>query len=238
MTALGAIDARYDLTLAPGWLLAVQADAHTVHMVSEEQTELPAQESATNLVRLGLETSYAFLVGEGMSLAPTLEAGLRHDGGDAETGFGLDASSGVRFTAAAIGLMVDARGSATLSNWNEDEDQADALRDWGIGGVVRWRPDFGGHGPELTLAPAYGGQAQLGAVPSLDATVGYRLPAFGGILTPYGSADLAGSGQRSYRAGASFAVDRAVELSAEGTHLLPAAGGAEQFLTLRLSLRQ
>ena len=175
MTALGAVDARVDLSLAPGWLLAVQADAQTVHMVSaEKEPELPVLETATNRVRLGLETSYAFLVGEGMSLAPTLEAGLRHDGGAAETGFGLDAGGGLRFTAASIGLMVDAHGSAALSNWSEEQDQAPVLRDWGIGGVIRWRPDFGGHGPEVTLAPAYGGQAHLNAAPSLDAAVGCR----------------------------------------------------------------
>ena len=238
MTALGAVDARYDLSLAPGWLLAVQADAQTVHMVSaEKKPELPALETATNSVRLGLETSYAFLVGEGMSLAPTLEAGLRHDGGDAETGFGLDAGGGLRFTAAAIGLMVDAHGSAALSNWSEEQDQAPVLRDWGIGGVIRWRPDFGGHGPEVTLAPAYGGQTYLNAAPSLDAVVGYRLPAFGGILTPYSSAEIAGGGPSSYSAGARF-LDDAVEVSAEGTHRQPTAGDVEQFLTLRVRLRQ
>ena len=245
MTALGALDARLDLNLSPGWLLAVQADAHTVHMVSaEKKPELPELATATNRIRLGLESSYAFLVGEGMSLAPTVEVGIRHDGGDAETGLGLDAGGGLRFTAAAIGLMVDARGHAVLSNFASDAqtgDAAGALREWGLGGVIRWRPDFGGHGPEVTLAPSYGAAAgglNSGAIPSLDAEVGYRLPAFGGVLTPYSSAEFAGSGQRSYRAGAHLEFGHAVEVSAEGTYQQSATGGAEQFLTLRARLRQ
>ena len=245
MTALGALDARLDLNLSPGWLLAVQADAHTVHMVSaEKKPELPELATATNRIRLGLESSYAFLVGEGMSLAPTVEAGVRHDGGDAETGLGLDAGGGLRFTAAAIGLMVDARGHVVLSNFASDAqtgDAAGALREWGLGGMIRWRPDFGGHGPEVTLAPSYGAAAgglNPGAIPSLDAEVGYRLPAFGGVLTPYSSAEFAGSGQRSYRAGAHLEFGHAVEVSAEGTYQQSATGDAEQFLTLRARLRQ
>ena len=245
MTALGALDARLDLNLSPGWLLAVQADAHTVHMVSaEKKPELPELATATNRIRLGLESSYAFLVGEGMSLAPTVEAGVRHDGGDAETGLGLDAGGGLRFTAAAIGLMVDARGHAVLSNFASDAqtgDAAGALREWGLGGMIRWRPDFGGHGPEVTLAPSYGAAAgglNPGAIPSLDAEFGYRLPAFGGVLTPYSSAEFAGSGQRSYRAGAHLEFGHAVEVSAEGTYQQSATGDAEQFLTLRARLRQ
>jgi hypothetical protein len=137
MTALGAVDARVDLSLAPGWLLAVQADAQTVHMVSaEKEPELP--------LRRAWAGGY-------------LGAGLR-------------------------------------------------------------RPGAPQRSPEPGCCS--------------------RLPAFGGILTPYSSAELAGGGPSSYSAGARFKVDRAVEVSAEGTHRQPATGDAEQFLTLRARLRQ
>ena len=237
MSILAAADARVDLSLAEAWVLAVQTDGLVVHMASEESDQLPAVEAAASRLRLGLENSFVFLVGDGVSLAPVLEAAVRYDDGDAETGFGLDVGGGLRLDASGIGLMVDVRGSASLNNWGEEqEDQASVLRDWGIGGVIHWRLDFGGHGPEVTLAPAYGGQAHLNAVPSLDAAVGYRLPAFGGILTPYSSAELAGGGQRSYSAGARFEIDRALEVGAEGTYLQPTTGDAEQFLTLRVRL--
>ena len=238
MSILAAADARVDLSLAEAWVLAVQADGLVVQMVSEESDQLPAVEATATRLRLGLENSFAFLVGDGMSLAPVLETAVRYDDGDAETGFGLDIGGGVRFTAAEIGLMVDARGSASLNNWGEEQgDQAPVLRDWGIGGVIRWRLDFDGHGPEVTLVPAYGAQ-HLAAAPSLDAVVGYRLPAFGGVLTPYSSAEFVGGVQRSYSAGARFEIDRVLEVGAEGTHQQPTIGDAEQVLTLRVRIRQ
>ena len=87
-------------------------------------------------------------------MAPVLETGLRYDGGDAteETGFGFDVGGGLRLDAAIVaGLMVDARGHASLGNWGEEREQAPALRDWGVGGVIRWRPAGDGMGPEMSL---------------------------------------------------------------------------------------
>ena len=240
MPVLAAVDARMELSLAEAWLLALQADGHLVQMVADERLpRFTRVETNTHRLRLVVENSYVFLVADGVSLAPVLETGLRYDGGDAvETGVGVDVGGRLRLDAtAAAGLMVDARGHASLNNWGEGQEQASVLRDWGLGGVIRWRPAGGGMGPEISLAPSYGG-ALGAAVPSLDATVGYRLPAFGGVLTPYSSAEFAGGGQRSYSAGARFAVDRAIEVSAEGTHLQPTTGDAEQFLTLGLRLRQ
>ena len=100
--------------------------------------------------------------------------------------------------------MVDARGHASLNNWGEGQEQAPTLRDWGLGGVIRWRPAGGGMGPEMSLSPAYGGT--LGAAaPSLNAEIGYRMSAFGGVLTPYSAAEF-GNGHQSYRAGAHFEI--------------------------------
>ena len=239
MPVLAAVDARMELSLAEAWILALQADGHLVQMVADERLpQFTRVETNTHRLRLGVENSYAFLITDGVSLAPVLETGLRYDGGDAgETGLGFDIGGGLRLDATVVGLMVDARGHASLSNWGEGQEQAPALRDWGIGGVIRWRPGGGGQGPQVSLAPSYGGM--LGAAaPSLDAEVGYRLPAFGGVLTPYSSAVFAGSGQRSYRAGAHLEFGHAVEVSAEGTYQQSATGDAEQFLTLRARLRQ
>ena len=53
----------------------------------------PARATVTRL-RLGLEASRPFVLGSGTVLTPDLELGVRHDGGDAETGFGLDIGGG------------------------------------------------------------------------------------------------------------------------------------------------
>ena len=48
-------------------------------------------------LRLGLEGSRAFAAGPGAMLTPTLELGLRLDGGDAETGTGVEAGFGLQY---------------------------------------------------------------------------------------------------------------------------------------------
>ena len=239
MPALAAIDARFEMSLAEAWWLAMQTDAHLVQMVADEADGLPAAvETSTHHIRLGLESAYAFLVADGVTLAPLLEAGLRYDGGDAETGFGLDAGGGLRLDASVAGLMIDARGHAALSNWSEDQDESLAVRDWSVGGVLRWAPGGYGMGPQVSLAPAWGGTASSAAA-RLNAEVGYGLAAFGsGVLTPYGIAEISGSGPVIYRAGARLQFGQDIQLSAEGTHEQPASGAAEQFLTVHIRLIQ
>ena len=51
---------------------------------------------ATSRVRLTLEGGGSLALPGERSLAPTLEAGLRYDGGDAETGVGLEVGGGLR----------------------------------------------------------------------------------------------------------------------------------------------
>ena len=238
MPVLAAVDARMELSLTEAWILALQADGHVVQMVADERPpRFTRVETNSHRLRLGVENSYVFLVTDGVSLAPVLETGLRYDGGDGETGVGFDVVVGLRLDATvAAGLMVDARGHASLNNWGEGQEQAPVLRDWGLGGVIRWRPAGGGMGPEMSLAPAYGGT--LGAVaPILNAEIGYRLSAFGGVLTPYSAAEF-GNGHQSYRAGAHFELGQGIALSAEGTHRQSATGATDQFLTLEMRLRQ
>ena len=44
-----------------------------------------------------------------LSLKPLVEVGLRHDGGDAETGTGMDLGGGVMVFSPSTGLSVDVR---------------------------------------------------------------------------------------------------------------------------------
>ena len=65
-------------------------------------------------VRVIVEGARAFALGGGAVVTPSLELGLRHDGGDAETGTGVEVGGGVRYADAASGLSVEglARRSA------------------------------------------------------------------------------------------------------------------------------
>ena len=62
-------------------------------------------EADASRLRLILEGSRAFEGDEGRTLTPSVELGLRHDGGDAETGTGLEAGAGIRY--AGAGLTVE-----------------------------------------------------------------------------------------------------------------------------------
>ena len=68
-------------------------------------------------LRFGLEGSRTFRSGTGAALTPSLDIGVRHDVGDAETGFGVDIGAGLAWTDPASGLKakVDARGLLTHS---------------------------------------------------------------------------------------------------------------------------
>ena len=70
-----------------------------------------ARADATRL-RLVLDASRAFALGAG-ALTPALELGVRHDGGDAETGAGVEV--GGRLGYALSGVTAEVRGRGLLA---------------------------------------------------------------------------------------------------------------------------
>ena len=89
-------------------------------------------------------------VGEGGALTPSLEVGVRHDGGDAETGTGIEVGGGLSYTDPALGLTVDAKVRSLVAH--EDTDYAE----WGASGSVHIDPGASGRGLTLNLAPTWG----------------------------------------------------------------------------------
>ena len=135
--------------------LAVRTDAQFMWMTSEAATgsacgNLAATEGDTSRLRAMLEGSRAFALEGGGALTPSLEAGLLHDGGDAETGTGIEVGGGVSYTDHATGLTVDAKARGLLAH--EDTDYTE----WGASGSVRIEPDASGRGLSLTLTPSWG----------------------------------------------------------------------------------
>ena len=84
-----------------------------------------------------LEGSAAPSVAGGAVLTPRLEAGLRYDGGDAETGAVLAYALG------RIAVQVDARG--LLAHWDA------AYGEWGYSASVSYRAEADGRGLSLQL---------------------------------------------------------------------------------------
>ena len=94
--AMAALGVRGALLSGAGYELAVKSDLTLVHTESEKTTGLASAEAQTRRLRLVLEGSREVNFGSG-SLTPSVQVGMRYDGGDAETGAGVELGGGVRF---------------------------------------------------------------------------------------------------------------------------------------------
>ena len=134
----------------------------TTARVSSSAGNLESASAEVTRVRLGLEGSWPLALGDeapgkGTTVTPRLALGVRHDGGDAETGFGADIGGGVTLAAPAQGLTVSLEGRGVLTH------EAAGLRDRGIAGTLCWNPlPSTGRGPKLTLQQTIGAGASGG----------------------------------------------------------------------------
>ncbi len=143
-----------------------------------------------NRHRLMLEGSHVQDLASGATLTPSIEIGVRNDGGDGETGTSVEAGGGLRYADQSTGLTVEARARTLLAHSGDYEE-------WGVSGLVRIDPGPAGQGLALSVRPAWGqtasGVQRLwqtgvtgGVQPAgqangrLDARVGYGLALFGG----------------------------------------------------------
>ena len=159
--AMGAVGLRGVAVEAPaegGVELAVKTDAMAVRTSSEKVEGLAAATADVTRLRLGLEGTWRGLEAGGGTLAPRLEVGVRHDGGDAETGFGLDLGAGLAWSHPESGVSVELRGRGLLTH------ESRGFRDRGLSGSFAWDPGRGtGRGPKLTLTQTVGASASGGA---------------------------------------------------------------------------
>ena len=86
--------------------LAVKSDAMAARTTSDAVQGLEAATAEVTRLRLGLEGGWRVTAAGGGEFVPRLEVGVRHDGGDAETGLGVDIGGGD----AETGLGVDIGG--------------------------------------------------------------------------------------------------------------------------------
>ena len=117
----------------------------------------PARATVTRL-RLGLEASRPVRLGGEATLTPSLEVGVRHDGGDAETGFGLDLGGGLTLSDPKRGLQAELRGRGLLTH------ESKGFRERGLSGSLAWQQKPGSErGAKVTLSQTVGGSSSGGA---------------------------------------------------------------------------
>ena len=224
---MAALGARGALPSGAGFDLAWKSDASLVRSESDAVEGLAAAEAETTRLRLALEGSRDVKLGDGV-LRPSLEAGLRHDGGDAETGSGIELGGALRYSGSGR-LTMEVRARGLLAHEQRDYE------DWGVSASAGLAPGAGGRGLSIKLGSSWGAAAggadrlwsqrtaaalvrnedfEPGAA-SFDAEVGYGLAAMGALLTPHTGVAVSGSGQ-TYRVGGRFKLGEGMTMSLEG----------------------
>ena len=237
MAAAGARGVLLSAADHDGFELAARGDARLVRMNSDAATgadgagRLSESESQTSRLRFILEGSHRIEMAGGQTLTPSLEVGLRHDGGDAETGTGIELGGGVSYADPTTGITVEAKARGLLAH--EDADYTE----WGASGSVKIDPGAAGRGLSLSLSPAWGadsGNAERlwgladarglagndGVEPAgrLDAEAGWGFGAFGGrgLATPFAGLSLSDAGERTWRSGVRWTLGRDLAFGVEG----------------------
>ncbi len=142
---------------AGGPAVALIADGLWARTTSDQAAALAASDAYVNRLRLGIEGSYRLSLGGAGEITPRVEAGARHDGGDAETGAGMEVGAGLAWSAPGLGLTLDVSGRALLTHEDEDFDD----RGLSAAFIFDPRPESE-RGPSLSLRQAIGGRADGG----------------------------------------------------------------------------
>ena len=150
--AMAAFGGRTALSVRTGragrFELAVRSDARLTSTASEAIEGLVGAAGQTGRVRLMLEGSGSMPLTTGGVLKPKLEAGLRYDAGDAETGAGLEVGGGLGYAAGRLSVQVDARGLLAHQDTEYEE--------WGFSGSIAYTPSEDGRGLSMRLGSAWG----------------------------------------------------------------------------------
>ena len=196
--------------------------------------------------RVSMEVSHTCgLICKGRYLIPTLEVGVRNDGGDGETGNGLEIGGDVEYRATDLGLRVLANGRWLAVHSGE-------LEEWGIGGTIALQL-CPGEGFWMSITPEWGEtgsrarelwdakiedveRASQEREVRLGAEAGYGLDIGKASLTPSAGVSLTNQGYRSYRVGSGVIVGE-FSLTLEGERQSTRSASEEESLTLEGSLR-
>ena len=157
MVAVGGRGVVMEPSEGSGLELTVKPDVLVARTSSDASEGLAASEADVRRFRLGLEGIWRGIAAGGGTLAPGFEIGLRHDGGDAESGFGADIGAGLTWRDPALGIAAELRARGLLTH---DDG---GFRERGFSGSLAWDPHPASErGPKLTLVQTIGAAATGG----------------------------------------------------------------------------
>ena len=233
--SMGAVGLRQDLKKSASEChcldLALKTDFLLLQATADESVALPELTRDVSRARLVMEGSRTSTLGSGAILIPSAELGLRYDGGDAETGAGMEFGAGIRYANVARGLFMELKARSLLTH------QSGELTEWGLAGAIRVDPGASDHGLSFGLRSSWGnassgvsrlweqqqdamalghGQAEMRSLAEAD--LGYRLTLFGdqAKLMPYLGAGLSEQSGQAFRLGARLRLRETLDLDVEG----------------------
>ncbi len=194
----GGVDGRLSgVSLLPEAEVVWHGDVLWTRTRAEPVADVPRLGGETTRVRVGVDATWSEQSLLDGFVTPEVGLGLRYDGGDAETGFGLELRSGLRWRDPQGHLALSVAGR-TLAVHDDG-----ALKDWSVRVGVLWDPhpatkegfsaafgyDLGnGVDGDALLGPeAYPGRNASDGAPSWRSEVAYGVSRGGGLVgSPYG----------------------------------------------------
>ena len=227
MAAVGGRRALMSAAEAGGFDLKARWDALLVLMKSDAAEDLRAVGTRTSRARLALVAGRTFELDDpGGTLEPSIEIGLRHDGGDEAQGLGVEVGGQIRYADPERGLTVELGGRGLLGGGD--------YREWGVRGTVQVDPGADGLGLSLRVRPSWGAPesgiaamwqpeagwmaTEAGAPARLDTELGYGLRAWKGraVVTPVAGFTGSDGGEETWRVGVRLLSRGGIEASLTG----------------------
>ena len=208
----------------------IKGDLSTAELTTDATSGVPEVKSKAHRARVAVEAEVNKASDSGGHVMRSVALGLRYDGGDGDTGSGLELDGELGWS----GRSVSVSGAANVLLFHTGD-----LKEWGLGGLIRYEPSHA-KGRNLTFRaqPSYGpgesGSGQLwdqqvkdldedGGEPEarlvMDAGWGLAALSGRGLLTPYSGLELSEGGSRVYRLGSRVAIDSVfnIDLAANRT---------------------
>ena len=232
MNAMAAVGGRMALSVRSGparrFELAIRSDARLTNTAADGVGAMAGAAGQTHRVRMMLEGSGVMPLASGGVLKPRLEAGLRYDAGDAETGAGLEVGGGLGYAFGRLSLEVNARGLLAHRDTQYEE--------WGFSGAVAYTPSKDGRGVSLRLGSGWGAtqsgvqslwrrqdasdlvrHAEFDAAQRYQVELRYGLDGLKGRVrwTPYIGVDSVGGSSQALRLGVTLTSGRRFDAGLE-----------------------
>ena len=178
-STLTMVGGSQELTTVGRLNLALRGDAATVSLETEDGNGAADGLAAdVNRIRIGLEGSFRTETGQGGMLEPFGQVNLRSDGGDGDTGTGIEVAGGVRMTSDVFTLEVQGR---TLAMHGADE-----YSESGFSLMAKLNPSASATGVSVSIAPRWGADA-LGNGMLWQDTLNIGSANTYGVLTGFGN---------------------------------------------------